>query len=146
MAAENATPNFTIEQVQVSCDFGCPALEEDLSNLIPGALIDIDFDDTCAFDVPYIGVIDEYRFWYSYVVPVAITVNVYSYMPTVVSSSTVHVAMLEKVDVEVSATDDGIEEKFMLSLTPTAEWDEMSVGGSWDDPSAPAPSGRYPGE
>lgn len=146
MAAENATPNFTIEQVQVSCDFGCPALEEDLSNLIPGVLIDIDFDDTCAFNVPYIGVIDEYRFWYSYVVPVAITVNVYSYMPTVVSSSTVHVAMLEKVDVEVSSGEDGIEERFMLSLTPTAEWDEMSVGGSWDDPSAPAPSGRYPGE
>ncbi len=146
MAAEAATPNFTIEQVRVSCDFGGELVESDLSNLIPGILVDIDLPDTCAFNVPFIGVIDEYRFWYSYVVPVAITVNVYSYMPTVVSSPTVKLARLERIDVTVNASDSGIDEEFLVSLTPTAEWDEMSVGGDWDDPSAPAPSGRYPGE
>ena len=143
MAAENATPAFTIEQTQVSCDFGAPLMEADLSNLVPGVLVDIDFDDTCAFNVPYIGVVDEYRFWYERYDGGGVYTDIYSYMPTVVSSPTIKVGRLERIDVSVTAGDDGIEEVFAVSLTPTAEWDELGVGGDWVDPSAPPEEGLF---
>ena len=130
MAAENATPELHDRTGAGVLRFSAAlALEEDLSNLDPGRADRHDFDDTCAPSTsPGIGVIDEYRFWYSYAVPAAITVNVYS-MPTVVEFDGAR-RVLEKADAEVSSGEDGIEERFMLSLTPTAEWDEMSVGGS----------------
>lgn len=145
LAAETATPNFTIEQVRVGPDFGGPEMEADLSNLVPGAIIDIDFQDTCAFNQPYIGTQDEYLLWYTEIVPVDIELPHYSWMARPVSSATIHAGRLERVDVTVSASEDGIEEEFLLSLTPTAESDELDVGGSWLDPTADPPSGRYPG-
>lgn len=144
LAAQTATPYFTIEQVELSEHFGAKAMLDDLSNLVPGALIDIDFEDTCAFDVPYIGVNDEYRYWYTYTIPVDQLVDVYSYMPTPVSSDTIALARLERIDVNVQATEGGITETFLASMTPTAEWDG-TIPDTWNDPTQPVPAGRYPG-
>jgi hypothetical protein len=145
LAAESATPAFTIEQVRVSCDFGSTEMNEDLSNLIPGAIIDIDFEDTCAFNEPFVGTRDEYLYWYTSGTDPEPTLDVYSWMARPVSSATIHAARLERIDVTVSMTEDGIEEEFLVSLTPTAETDELGVGGSWLDATADPPSGRYPG-
>lgn len=147
LAVESAVPSVTIEQVTVSPDFGGKLLADDLSNLVPGAIIDIDFQETCAFEQPYWGVADEYRYWYSYTpdLPGATEIDVYSYMPTPVSSDRIGAATLERIDVAVGfSEDDGLTEDFQISLTPTAEWDG-TIPDWWSDPSRPLPSGRYPG-
>lgn len=146
LAVESAVPANTIEQVRVSPDFGAKDLADDLSNLVPGVIVDIDMQDTCVFDQPYWGVVDEYRYWYSFTIPVNQNVDVFSFMPTPVSSDRIAMARLERVDVRVGFTEDqGLVEDFQLSLTPTAEWNG-TIPEWWRDPSAPPPAGRYPGQ
>lgn len=140
LAVETATPDVTIEQVSLAPDFGSPLLSADLSNLVPGAYIDIDFQDTCAFDVPFIGVSDEYRYWYTKSFPLLPgnpQVPQYTWMPTPVQSDAIAVGRLERLDVTVGFTEDeGVSEEVLASLVPTAEWDG-TIPDWWRDPTAP---------
>lgn len=143
LATQTATPAFTIEQVVLSPNFGARYLLEDLSNLVPGAIIDIDYEDTCGFDVPYVGTTLEYRYWWTEEILVEQFVDRYAWMPTPVSSDTIAAARLERLDVEVSVAEGGaLAERFTVSLTPTAEWDGTLPDG-WVDPSPPYTGNRY---
>jgi len=143
LAAQTATPQFTIEQVILSENFGARHLSEDLTNLVPGAIIDIDYEDTCGFDVPYVGTVLEYRYWWTEEILVDQFVDRYAWMPTPVSSETITTARLERLDVEVGVGDGGaLAERVTVSLTPTAEWDGTLPDG-WVDPSPPYTGNRY---
>lgn len=56
-AAEALAPQMTLEQIRLSPDFGSEFMLPDLSNLLPAAQFDLDFEETCAFQVP----LAEYR-------------------------------------------------------------------------------------
>jgi hypothetical protein len=128
LAASTAVPTVTIEQVRLAPNFGCPTLESDLSNLMPGQRVDVDFQDTAAFNYPYVGISYEYRYWYHAIA----ASDVYDWMKTPVSSDAISVLRLERIDVNVVASDDGIDEEFLASFTPTAEWDG-TVPDYWED-------------
>lgn len=143
LAAQVATPQVTIEQVILSPDFGASQLEEDLSNLVPGAIIDIDYEDTCGFDVPYVGTALEYRYWWTEEILVDQFVDRYAWMPTPVSSASIVTARLERLDVEVGVAEGGaVAERITASLTPTAEWDG-TLPAAWADPTPPYTGNRY---
>lgn len=125
-ATESATPAVTLEKVRLTAEFGSDNLAADLSNLLPGCWVDIDYHDTSAYDIPIVEVRYEYR---------TVVVDAVSYEGsalTPVTADAITVARIEQIDVEVN--DEG-EEFFYLSLTPTAEWDG-TVPTGWRDPGA----------
>lgn len=125
-ATEAATPAVTLEKVRLTAEFGSDNMAADLSNLLPGCWVDIDYDDTSAYDIAHIEVRYEYR---------TVVISAVSYEGsalTPVTADAITVARIEQIDVEVH--DDG-EEFFYLSLTPTAEWDG-TVPTGWRDPGA----------
>lgn len=140
LGVEVATPDLTLEQIHLAPTFGGKLLREDLSNLVPGAYIDIDFQETCVFDTPFVGMSDEYRYWYtkSYpLLPGNPQVPQYTWMPTPVTSDRIEVARLERLDATVAfSEDEGVTEKLMASLVPTAEWNG-TIPEWWDDPTPP---------
>lgn len=102
LAVEVSTPTTTIEQVTLSPEFGGQALLPSLDNLMPGARMRLDFQETCAFNVP---------------VSRAVWVN-----DTVLAwSGIVEHVRLDQLDVEVQVTDDGVTEEVKASLTATVE-------------------------
>lgn len=127
-SVEAATPQLTIEQVRLSPTFGSEAMLADLSNLLPGALFDIDFDSTCAFDVP-MSIMD---YWFR---PIN-TDNLDGpdgYWMTPLLADSVRSAKLEQIDVKVSNTN-GLEEEILVSLTPWADWNGH-LPADWLEPS-----------
>lgn len=131
LAVLNSVPVVTIEQVRLAPNFGCAALESDLSNLIPGVRVDVDFQDTAAFQQPFVGLSNEYRFWFTQ----DGVGDIYDYLQTPVSSDSISVLRLERLDVNVTATDDGVDEEILASFIPTAEWDG-TVPEGWEDTAA----------
>lgn len=121
LAVDVSTPNLTIEQLQLSPDFGGPALLPSLDNLLPGTRFNLGFEETCAFSVPTA------RYAYVYTPPNAppagpghqlgtvIPVGAYDYA-LAWAGDTVHVR-LEQLDVTVDDTG----EKVMGSFAPTVE-------------------------
>ena len=125
-ATEMATPAITIERVRLTPDFGSENLAPDLSNLLPGCWVDIDYDDTSAFDVAFV----EVRYEYRTVIVGGIPFEGSALTPVI--ASRIAVARIEQIDVEGDAEG---EESVYLSLTPTAEWDG-TVPAGWRDPGA----------
>lgn len=126
-AARNASPAFTMEQLRLS-----PALEVDIMDLLPGVVFDIDFESTCAFNVPFMGVEPIYRYWYTQPVGPGQFFDVYAWMATPVYSDTVAMARLSQLDVTVTKSSSGWEEEILASLGPTAEFTYLPAG--WIDP------------
>jgi hypothetical protein len=131
-----ATPATTIEQVRLSPQFGCDLLNEDLQELVPGVIFDVDFDSTCAFDVPVSEVRMVYRPWFTNVGLGAFS----AYQPTPVVSDTVDAVRLEQLDVSVGSSAAGIEEQVLASCSPMPEWNGTLPAG-WT--TMPEPSGGY---
>ena len=113
-------------QVRLTPEFGSEAMAADLSNLLPGAWLDIGYADTCAFQLPFA----EVRYEYRAVVVDAVPMEGSALTP--VTSDAIMMGRLEQLDVEL--TDEG-EEVVMAALMPTAEWDGTTPTG-WRDPAA----------
>ena len=140
-AVRLTTPNLTIEQVRLSPDFGSPKMAGDLSNLVPGVVLGIDYADTCAFNVPTTTVDLEFRFAWRYggqVSPSVPAQDMYSYVFTPRSTSAVNRARLEQLDVSVVAGEQGITEDVKASLVPFVEWDGTLPSG-WQEIKNPPP-------
>lgn len=56
-AASSLAPSLTLEQIALGPDFGSEFMNADLSNLLPGAQFDVDYEETCALRLP----VSEYR-------------------------------------------------------------------------------------
>lgn len=124
-AARSAAPSVTIERTPLAPSFGCPAMDVTLSNLVPGIIVDVDYAESVAFDVPVVSVNPEYRYWYTasiFGVPPTPEQR-FAYMFTPVSSDEIRLARLEQLDVGVDSTDGPIVETVDASFTPYAEWD-----------------------
>lgn len=100
-AAENATPATTLERIRVNENFGSPMMLANLANLIPGAQVRIDFDGTCAFNVPFV----EY----------SEAAGVSSHR----SASSIAYARIDMIEFSVTRDGNGISEDVDLSLRPT---------------------------
>lgn len=116
--ASIATPSLTIEQVRLSPEFSHPYLNPDLSNLLPGVRFIVNFDETCAFNVP----VSETR---QIVMPGAATLSSRSLWSGVVQ----HVR-LEQLEVTYTASDKGNEETVLASLVPTVQWVVAGANGT----------------
>lgn len=145
-AVRLTTPNLTIEQVRLSPDFGSPKMAGDLSNLVPGVVLGIDYADTCAFNVPTTTVDLEFRFAWRYdgqLFPRHVPgQDMYSYVFTPRSTSAVTRARLEQLDVSVVAGEQGITEDVKASLVPFVEWDGTLPSG-WQEIKSPPPAGLW---
>lgn len=127
-AVEAATAAVTLEQTRLGPGFGCEAMKDDLSNLIPGVLIDIDIESTCAFNVP----ITRLDYWYrEFTGPLH---DGAGYFLTPLAADAVRAAKLEQLDVTVTMTDNGLDEEVLASLTPWADWNGDLPDG-WLEPS-----------
>ena len=115
-AAQSATPNMTIEQVELAPSFGGRRFKSNLSNLFPGVVVDVNYEDTCAFDM---GIID--IGWERRDDGQNIGVNYYQLTPYI--SSTISQARVDQIDVAVNFNDSGMSEVIALSLTPQVDWD-----------------------
>lgn len=125
-ATEQATPTISIENVTLAPDFGGEALAADLSNLLPGAWLDVGYQDTCAFNVPFM----EVRYEYRTLVVDAVTVAGSALTP--VGSDVIAMVCIEQIETTV---DDKGAEEITLALVPAAEWDGTLPTG-WRDPGA----------
>ena len=127
---ESSTPAVTIEQVEITEAFGGEEFDPNLRNLLPGTMIDFDFQDTCAFDTP-VSIIDwEYR------VPVTNQVEPppAGYWRTPLFSDSLKCGQLGQMDVTVTREDGGgMTEKILLSMTAWADWDGTIPVG-WVEP------------
>lgn len=108
--ASVASPNLTIEQVVLSPDFSHPYLADDLSNLLPGVRFIVNFDETCAFNLP----VSETK---QVILPGAVNPSSASLW-----SGLIQHVRLEQLEVEVTVSSDGVQEKVMASLMPTVQW------------------------
>lgn len=127
-AVRHATPSFTIEQTKLGPSFGSELMQADLTNLLPGCLLDIDFEDTCGFNVPFVGLDQVYREWSVPVIPPPLKVQ-----QTPVNSPTIRAARIAQLDFEVGRVDGGgLVEDVSLSATPHADWDGTFPPG-WID-------------
>lgn len=105
-AADSATPGVTIEQVKLRPSFGAPLMNADLSNLIPGQQVEIDFEETCAFNIPFVEYGGDY--------------DGLTGKPYYRQSNTIATARIDKIEFNVSRPQGGgISEDVMLSLRPT---------------------------
>lgn len=103
LAAEAATPDATVERVRLSPNFGAVGFPADLSYLLPGVRVLLDFESTCAFNVPFV----EYRE----------TGGVASYATT----STIQYLRLDELEVSVTqSADGGLDETIMASFRTVA--------------------------
>lgn len=124
-AARAAAPTVTIEQVPLAPTFGSPAMESSLANLVPGVIFGMNFSETSRFNVPFVGVNPEYRYWYTasiFGVPPTPEPR-YAYMFTPVSSAAIDQVRLEQLDVSFSSEKGSIVEDVSASLVPYASWD-----------------------
>lgn len=96
--APRVAPSLTIEQVRVAPTFGTPRFDGTLDQLVPGIRCAVDFDDTCAFNVPvacYDIVLDE-----------------------VLSADSCTHVRVDQIDVTVDVEDRAVGESVMLSCVP----------------------------
>lgn len=102
IAAETATPSFTFERIRLNQNFGSDVMPADWSSLIPGIRVVVDFEDTCAFQVP---MVEYYEIAGS---------------PFFSSTETIQQARLDELEVSVSrAEGNGLDEIVMGSFRPT---------------------------
>lgn len=102
LSVSSATPAVNIERIRVNENFGSPKLLADLSNLLPGAHVKIDYENTCAFNV----VFAEY----------SETLGVSSYR----TATSIQYARMDMLETTVVKTEGGgIEETMLISLRPT---------------------------
>lgn len=100
--AKLATPDVTLEKVQLSPRFGSRSFPSDLTWLVPGVIYPIDFPDSCALNIPIV------------------TMNLFDYEMTAESATVDHVR-LDQLDVKVERHDDGsLSETFLGSFTAVA--------------------------
>lgn len=126
-----AAPDITIEQVALRPTFGSPSLSADLSNLVPGVVVDLDFPETSGTGVAFVDVIAVDRLWcYS----INYGENLYGTLLTPVYDTSISKARIEQLDVTVEAGDGGIIETMNASLVPWADWDGHSPPASWLEP------------
>lgn len=94
------SPRVGIEQIQLAPTFGGSLLREDLSNLLPGVEFYIDFDESCAMNVPH----ETY-----FLVAGQLYIR-----------DVVRFARLESLDCQVSVDGSGQQESFTASFTAMA--------------------------
>jgi hypothetical protein len=123
-AGRAVTPNLTIEQTPLSEVFGGPMMAADMGNLIPGVWFDIDFEETCAFDLSMVDIGWENR--YGYNDEDGRPIDVYQLTPLI--SERIQSARLDQLDVTVTA-DGGIKEDVRVSCIPQVEWDGLLPDG-----------------
>lgn len=102
-AALNAAPKVTIEQVQLSPNFGSPTFPNDLSMLVPGAQYRLDFPETCALNTPIISI--DYLDYE---------------IDPVFSTSATEKVRLDQLDVTVTRTSEGLDETVLAGLSAIA--------------------------
>lgn len=120
-AAESLAPQVTLEQIQLSPLFGNEFMLADLSNLLPGCQFDLDFAETCAFQIP----VSEYR--------------EASGVPGVAYVTSITRARLDQLDTTVGKTEGGgIVEEMLASYRPIISADISHISGAL--PSTPEES------
>lgn len=98
---EGSAVRVSIEQIELAPTFGGDILKDDLSNLLPGIGISIDYPDACSMNV-------DHETWY-------VTGPAKSY------SSRITLGRLEELNVSVEADGGGIKETVTVSLTVMAD-------------------------
>lgn len=131
-ATESATPAVTIEQIELTPNFGSPTMNQDLSNLVPGVVFDVGYTETCAFNVPVSAASAEFRRYPKY--DLSGSQLAYAQVATPTYSTAVRAARLEQLDVEVTVGDNGARgESVKASLVPFADWDG-TLPAWWREP------------
>ena len=125
-ATEQATGVLTVEDILLSPEFGSEGMHGDLSNFLPGAWLDLGYQDTCTFMVPFTEVRYEYR---NLVVGGQ---SVAGSALTPIIADRVSMVRIEQIDGELN--DEGVE-SVRVAVMPTAEWDGTLPTG-WRDPGA----------
>lgn len=141
-ATREAAPKFSVEQTQLAPDFGSESLDDALDNLLPGVIMDVDFQDSAAFNVPFLDVRHVFRHWPCGASPEGVVyvpnpsdLSQYRYMLTPVKSPKIEQMRLEQLDVNVTAGQGGLDEKVLIAAVPDADWDgTLPVG--WPCPPA----------
>lgn len=100
---ENTGPRVALENVVVSPAFGADLLKPDLSNLLPGVGLTVDFADACSLDVYH-------ETWTGFAV---------DFEPRV--SNRITLARIAQIDVNVTMDASGINETVTLSLEAYAD-------------------------
>lgn len=95
---DRVSPKLTIEAVPISPAFGAVDFDSDLDTLMPGMLLRLGFQDTCAFNVP-----------------VVIWERV---LRLLVGSATCDWVRVDQIDVDVKRDDSGLVEDIRLSCVP----------------------------
>jgi hypothetical protein len=125
-ATEQATGVLTVEDILLSPEFGSEGMHGDLSNFLPGAWLDLGYQDTCTFMVPFAEVRYEYRDL------VVGGQSVAGSALTPIVADRVSMVRIEQIDGELN--DEGVE-SVRVAVMPTAEWDGTLPTG-WRDPGA----------
>lgn len=124
-------PAVTIEQLVLAPTFGSPSMRDDLSNLVPGVVVDVNFPETSGLDIPFVDVILQDRQWgYSTVLSGFID----GVLLTPVYETSITKVRLEQFDVTVDAVDGPMAETFAASTVPYADWDGHQPWASWLEP------------
>lgn len=100
-AARYAGPDLNLEQIVLSPDFGSPTMAADLSNLLPGVVMSLRYDETCAFNVPIA------------------TYSESGGISTYNIEDAVEYVRLDLLDVSVSKAEEGIQETVSASCRST---------------------------
>ncbi len=117
-----AAPKFTVEQVTLSPRFGGELLDAALHALLPGVLVDVAYEETCGFEVPFLDVV-----WLPQpeapVDPLRDPVVSDSVLLPV-RSDRIESVRLDQLDVNVVASP-RVMETVRFSAVPYAEWDGL---------------------
>lgn len=127
-------PAITIEQIPLAPSFGSPTMNDDLSNLLPGAIVDVDFPEQSGLEIPFLDVIVVDRRW-AYSTNLGYELS--GSLLTPVFDTSITKARMEQIDVTVTSDAGGIFEEVKASLVPWADWDGHSVSADWIEPTVP---------
>lgn len=124
-------PAITIEQIPLAPSFGSPTMNDDLSNLLPGAIVDLDFPEQSGLNIPFLDVIMQYRKW---CFDFSQSADLYGDLLTPVYETSITKGRIEQMDVTVSVDDGAMTEEFRAQLVPWADWDGHSPPDDWVEP------------
>lgn len=124
-------PAITIEQIPLAASFGSDTMKDDLSNLLPGVIVDLDFPEQAGLEIPFLDVILVDRLWcFDY----SQSSNLIGSLLTPVYETTITKARMEQIDFSVTADNGGPVEEVRASLVPWADWDGHSPPVDWIEP------------
>lgn len=124
-------PAITIEQLPLAPTFGSATMNDDLSNLLPGQIVDLDFSEMSGLAIPFLDVIMVYRKW---CFDFSQSSDIYGDLLTPVSDTSITKARMEQIDVSVASEGGGPAEDVRASLVPWADWDGHSPPTDWIEP------------